>query len=98
MSATGLPSFAVRLRSRRVQKDLDALREPDYHRVLAVLRTLAAQPRPAGCEKLYDDVHRVRIGDWRIIYLVDEERRRVEVGGIRRRSERTYKGLEDLFG
>ena len=97
MSASGSPSYAVRLRSRRVRREMDALREPDHRRVLASLRALADQPRPIGCEKLYDDVYRVRVGDWRIIYLVDEKNRRVEVGGIRRRGERTYKGIEDLF-
>ena len=97
MSASGLPSYAVRLRSRRVRREMDALREPDHRRVLASLRGLADQPRPVGCEKLYDDVYRVRVGDWRIIYLVDEANHRIEVGGIRRRSERTYKGIDDLF-
>jgi mRNA interferase RelE/StbE len=80
-----------------VRREMDALREPDRRRVLASLRALADQPRPIGCEKLYDDVYRVRVSDWRIIYLVDEKNRRVEVGGIRRRSERTYKGIDDLF-
>ncbi|MBI4198785.1 MAG: type II toxin-antitoxin system RelE/ParE family toxin [Chloroflexi bacterium] len=97
MSANGSPSYAVRLRNRRVRREMDALREPDHRRVLAALRRLADQPRPNGCEKLYDDVYRVRVGDWRIIYQVDENNRRVEVGGIRRRSEGTYKGIEDLF-
>lgn len=64
---------------------------------MASLRGLADQPWPAGCEKLYDDVYRVRVGNWRIIYIVDGKNRRVEVGSIRRRSERTYKGIEDLF-
>jgi mRNA interferase RelE/StbE len=98
MSAGGPPKFVVRLRSRRVQKELDALRERDYRRVLAALQALADQPRPVGCEKLYDDVYRVRVGDWRVIYRVDETAQLVDVGGIRRRNERTYKGLEDLFG
>ncbi len=97
MSASGSPSYAVRLRSRRVRREMDALREPDRRRVLASLQALADQPRPIGCEKLYDDVHRVRVGDWRIIYLVDEKNRRVEVGGLRRRGERTYRGIDDLF-
>jgi mRNA interferase RelE/StbE len=74
------------------------LQGPDYERVIGVLRRLAEEPRPAGCEKLYDDVYRVRVGDWRVIYLVDESNRRVEVGGVRRRSERTYRGVQDLFG
>ena len=97
MSANEPPVFEVRLRSKRVQRELDGLQEADYERVIVRLRALADNPRPRGCEKLYDAVYRVRAGDFRIIYLVDEQSRRVEVGGIRRRSERTYKGMKGLF-
>ena len=97
MSANEQPVFEVRLRSKRVQRELDALQGVDYGRVAIKLRALANAPRPPGCEKLYDAIYRVRVGDFRIIYLIDEKNKRVEVGGIRRRSERTYKGIRELF-
>lgn len=97
MIANGQRVFEVRLRSKRVQRELDALRQTDYERVVIKLRALANTPRPRGCEKLYDAIYRVRVGDFRIIYLVDEKNKRVEVGGIRRRTERTYMGIERLF-
>lgn len=97
MNANEQPAFEVRLRSRRVQRELDSLPEADYQRVASRLRVLANDPRPQGCEKLYDDIYRVRVGDIRIIYLIDKGNKRIEVGGIRRRNERTYKGIEDLF-
>jgi len=89
--------FEVRLRSRRVQRELDGLQEVDHERVVVKLRVLANNPRPQGCEKLYDDIYRVRVGGFRLIYLIDEGNRRIEVGGIRRRSERTYRGIDELF-
>ena len=97
MSGSEPPNYEVRLRSRRVQRELDALYEPERRRVLEVLRALAGEPRPSGCKKLYDNVHRIRVGPWRIIYLIDEVNRRIDIGGIRRRSEGTYRGIEDLF-
>ena len=97
MSANEPPVFEVRLRSKRVQRELDGLQGVDYERVIVKLGALADNPRPRGCEKLHDAIYRVRVGGYRIIYLVDEQSKRVEVGGIRRRSERTYKGMKGLF-
>ena len=97
MSESEPAVFEVRLRSKRVQRELDSLQRTDYERVLARLRALADIPRPKGCEKIHDNIYRVRVGDVRIIYLIDEENRRIGVGGIRRRTERTYRGLGDLF-
>lgn len=90
-------AFEVRLRSKRVQRELDSLHETDYRRVLSKLKMLGEGPRPQGCEKLYNDIYRVRVGDYRISYLIDEKNKRVDVGAIRRRSEKTYKRINDLF-
>ena len=79
MSTNEQPTFEVRLRSRRVQRELDSLQETDYQRIAARLKALASDPRPQGCEKLYDDMYRVRVGDIRIIYLIDEGNKRIEV-------------------
>lgn len=99
MSSKERPVFDVRLRSRRVQRELDSLGEGEYQRVAAKLSELSRDPRPENCQKLAGDegIYRVRVGYIRIIYLIDNHNRRIEVGGIKRRSERTYRRIQDLF-
>ncbi len=97
MSANEPPGYEVRLRSRRVQGELDGLRESDRRRVIAGIKALEHDARPPGFEKLYDHIYRVRVANFRIIYLVDAEHKRVDVGGIRRRSETTYKRVDNPF-
>ena len=47
--------------------------------------TLGSNPRPAGVEKLTDTgVYRVRVGDYRIIYDVEDKVTRVLVLKVRR--------------
>ncbi|HEX5138271.1 MAG TPA: type II toxin-antitoxin system RelE/ParE family toxin [Planctomycetota bacterium] len=50
---------------------------------------LGSDPRPAGCRKLHaaDDLWRVRIGDYRVIYSIDDSKRRVDVNAVRHRSD-----------
>ena len=89
--------FEVRLRSNRVQRELNSLQKTDYERVIAKLRALSTEHRPKGCEKLLDHIYRIRVGDIRIIYFIDESVKRIEIGAIRRRTERTYREIQDLF-
>lgn len=89
--------YEIILRSRRVQKELDDLLPKNREAVLLRLQALADNPRPAGCEKLEGHIFRIRVSDHHVIYLVDDERRLVYVGAVRRRSEATYRGVRDLF-
>jgi mRNA interferase RelE/StbE len=54
-------------------------------------------PRPPGCRKLVENIYRIRVGDYRVIYKIDDERKKVVVGKVARRREDTYKVIEDLF-
>ena len=56
------------------QKELDALDEPLFARIDRKILTLADDPRPAGCKKVkgYQDQWRVRVGDWRVVYIIDD--------------------------
>jgi mRNA interferase RelE/StbE len=54
-------------------KELEALPRKDRPRVVSRIQGLARTPRPAGCEKLSGlDRYRVRQGDYRIIYSIED--------------------------
>lgn len=65
---------------RRAQKELEQLPTDLYGRVRDVIRSLSGQPRPPGCLKLTDrEAWRIRVGDYRVVYEIDDERRQVTV-------------------
>ncbi len=68
--------------------ELDRLAGKDLGRVIKRIRGLAAEPRPRGCEKLEaQERYRVRQGDYRIVYSVDDTACEVVVVKIGRRGE-----------
>jgi mRNA interferase RelE/StbE len=71
------------------QKELDALDEIPFRRVDRKILTLADDPRPVGCKKLkgYKDQWRVRMGDWRIVYIVNNAKKLVSVTRVAHRRE-----------
>ena len=73
---------------RSAERELRAIQRPDLDRVVNRIRGLANHPRPPGSEKLSgEERYRVRQGDYRIIYAVDETLQTVEVVKIGHRRE-----------
>jgi mRNA interferase RelE/StbE len=69
------------------QKELDALDEVQFTRIDRRILALADNPRPAGCKKLkgYKDHWRIRTGDWRVLYIIDDSTKIVMVTRIAHR-------------
>lgn len=58
-----------------VAKDLRAFPKQEVKRIMQRIRSLASDPRPAGCEKLSgQERYRVRQGAYRIIYGIEDAR------------------------
>jgi mRNA interferase RelE/StbE len=56
-----------------VQKELDHLPDEIANRILARLAGLEANPRPADVKKLKGrDAWRIRVGDYRVIYEIQD--------------------------
>jgi mRNA interferase RelE/StbE len=58
-----------------VQKQLDDLPEKQRERLLADIRLLADVPRPSGVKKLkgYENMYRIRVGNYRVIYEIQDQ-------------------------
>jgi mRNA interferase RelE/StbE len=66
---------------RRVRKTMNRLPQSTYDRLLQAVRALAEDPRPRTAAKMRGtgslEDWRVRVGDYRIVYRVDDETREV---------------------
>ena len=53
------------------------------------MKSLSSEPRLQGCRKLQgsDDAFRIRVGDYRVIYTVDDAVLVVDIDRIRHRRE-----------
>jgi mRNA interferase RelE/StbE len=74
---------------RSARKELQALDRPVAGRILKRVEALTRDPRPSGCKKLEgtDNLWRIRIGDWRVVYSIDDARLLIEVSVVRHRRE-----------
>lgn len=97
MSAASSGPYEVRLLSRRVLRELNSLPARDFPRIITAIEALAGTPRLANAVQVDGNIFRLRVGQFRVLYQIDVESRRVGIGGIRRRSERTYRRVRDLF-
>ena len=61
----------IQRKAERVLKRLDG---ETLERIRQAIRGLAGEPRPMGYKKLtgYENLFRVRAGDWRIIYAIED--------------------------
>lgn len=59
---------------RSAQKELAALPDAVYDRIVAAINNLAETPRPIGCVKLQgSEDWRIRIGVYRVVYRINDE-------------------------
>ena len=71
------------------RKELEALPNNVLARVVQKIEFLGDTPRPTGCKKLkgYKDQWRVRVGDWRVVYIIDDPAKLISVTRVAHRRE-----------
>ena len=80
--------YTVSLRS-RARREIRSLDRQTTVRVSKAIDNLAENPRPAGCLKVKtsEGMWRIRIGDWRVGYEIDDAAQTVEIVTIGHRRE-----------
>lgn len=70
-------------------KELEKLPRQIIPRIVAVIKELAENPYPQGVRKLtgFDRTYRIRVGDYRILYNIYENRLMIEIIRIRHRKD-----------
>ena len=70
------------------QKDLDRLEASVFERILKKIRAISKDARPPGCLKLTEENgYRLRVGDYRILYRIDDSSKRIFIYRIKHRKD-----------
>jgi len=80
-----------------IEKQLRRLPTSDMARVVEAMRSLPTDPRPSGAAHLVENLYRVRVGNYRILYAVFDAELVVLVCKVARRTEVTYKDIRGLL-
>ena len=70
-----MDSYKVEL-TRSAEKDLRRIDKRYISRIFAAVESLEEEPRPVGCTKLSgsDHTYRIRVGSYRVIYEIEDDR------------------------
>jgi len=73
---------------RRAQKELGSVSEPHRSAIIRIIGLMDKNPRPAGCLKLTGrPAWRVKVGNYRIIYEIDDDARKILIAHIGHRKD-----------
>lgn len=83
-----MASFKVTLKS-SVAKDFKRLDRLAAHRVMKAIELLQTNPFPHTSKKLVgsQNTFRIRVGDYRVVYIVHTQEKEVEIQRIRHRKD-----------
>lgn len=83
-----MASCSVRLK-RSAEKDLRRIEKSKVPSIIAAIERLEEDPRPMGCRKLVasNASYRIRVGDYRVLYLIEDAVCVVEVERVRHRKD-----------
>ncbi|MFZ5804256.1 MAG: type II toxin-antitoxin system RelE family toxin [Acidobacteriota bacterium] len=88
MADAGVANYRV-VFTRSARRELESLEVGVARRILLRVERLTTNPRPPGAIKLRGagDLWRIRVGDYRVIYAIDDVEHLVDIRVVRHRSE-----------
>ncbi len=77
------------LLERTAERDLKKLPPAEFTLIIPAIQALSQQPRPTNSKKLSGAKHdwRIRIGDYRVLYEINDGTKQVKVMRVRHRRE-----------
>jgi mRNA interferase RelE/StbE len=74
---------------RAAERDLRRLSVEEFHRIIPRIKALAENPRPSGSRKLSGSRNdwRIRVGEYRVVYEIEDDAEEIRVMRIRHRRE-----------
>ena len=83
-----MPEYCVTL-NRSARKELNNLNTSVLQRIFPKIEALGDDPHPKGSRKIqgHQNLWRIRVGDYRVIYSHDETEKSVNIVAVRHRRE-----------
>jgi mRNA interferase RelE/StbE len=74
--------------ARSARKELETLNASMVQRIFPKIEALGKEPRPKGCRKLRGEKNlwRIRVGEYRVIYTIYDDKKVVDIIAVRHRS------------
>lgn len=89
---SGRSAYTVLIK-RSAEKEMNRLVAKTFERITKAILNLESDPRPAGSKKLRGmEDYRLRVGQYRILYSIDDRERIVEIMAVGHRRD-VYRGI-----
>jgi len=84
-----MPKIYEVIISSSAQREIRKLQKIEVQRIIPAIQLLSNDACPPGCKKLTStqNIYRIRIGNYRVLYSIDDVIRIMEVSGVRHRRD-----------
>ena len=83
-----MSGFKILLRE-SAERDFKKINPQYTQKIFKKIEALGHNPRPPGCQKLVstEKTYRIRIGDYRVLYQIDDKEKSILISYVRHRKD-----------